>query len=231
MKKITKQCDLRTCFMCRNSVPEWLGFIGEHRKNIRLKKNEPVFKEGDAVEGIFFLYSGKVKVHKKWNAEKDLILRFVKTGDILGHRGLGSHSTYPVSATALEDTLLCYVDAEFFQASLKMNQALTYKLLLFYADELQDAEQRMRDLVHMDTRGRVADALLMMRTQFGCDKSGFIEMNLTRQNLSSFVGATYETVFRIITQLIDDKVIGVKGKNIKVKNEALLRSYMHPEGN
>jgi CRP-like cAMP-binding protein len=215
--------------MCRNSVPEWLAFIGEHRKNIELKKNEPVFKKGDTVTGIFFLYSGKVKVHTKWNDDKELILRFVKTGDILGHRGLGSHSVYPVSATALEDTVLCYVDTEFFQASLKMNPALTYKLLLFYADELQDAEQRMRDLVHMDTRGRLADALLMMRDQFGVAKNGFIQINLTRQNLSSFVGATYETVFRIITQLIEDKVIVAKGKNIKIKNEILLRSYLLPE--
>ncbi len=185
--------------------------------------------KGDTVTGIFFLYSGKVKVHTRWNDDKELILRFVKTGDILGHRGLGSHSVYPVSATALEETILCFVDAEFFQASLKMNPSLTYKLLLFYADELQDAEQRMRDLVHMDTRGRVADALLLMRTQFGIDKNGFIEMNLTRQNLSAFVGATYETVFRVITQLIEDKVIVSKDKNIRIENETLLRSYLQPD--
>ncbi len=228
MKKNKGICDLKSCFLCKGCIPEWLPFVADHKTNQHFSRGEKIFREGEKIEGIYFLFKGKVKVHKQWNNEKELIIRFVKEGDILGHRGFGSTGTYPVSATALEETRVCYVDAKFFQTTLKTNHELAYKLMLFYATELQDAERRMLDLVHMDTKGKVSDALLMMKSQFGCDKHGFIEMNLTRQDLSSFVGTTYETVFRVINELILAKSILIKGKNIKILDEIKLRSYTSP---
>lgn len=228
MKKGLKGCDLKSCFLCKSCVPEWVPFIGEHKKNIRFKKGESIFTEGEKVDGIYFLYSGKVKVHKQWNEEKQLIIRFVKEGDVLGHRGFGHSHIYPVSATALEETTVCFIKYDFFLTTLKMNHELTFKLLMFYSAELENAEQRMRDLVHMDTKGKISDALLMMKDQFGCDKDGNIEMHLTRQDLSSFVGAAYETVFKIIHELVREKSISVKGKEIKILNERKLQSYTLP---
>jgi CRP/FNR family transcriptional regulator len=209
-------------------VPDWLPFIEAQRKNFFFKKGEAIFAEGETVTGIYFLYAGKVKVHKQWNDEKEIIIRFVKKGDILGHRGFGNTTTYPVSATALEETTLCYVDNAFFMSTLKLNHELTFKLMNFYAAELHDAELRMRDLVHMDTKGRVSDALLMMQEQFGVDANGYIDLNIVRQDLSSFVGATYETVFRIMNELIKVKVIAVDGKRINILDAGQLREFTHP---
>ncbi|HEY1017971.1 MAG TPA: Crp/Fnr family transcriptional regulator [Sediminibacterium sp.] len=214
--------------MCKNCAPEWVPFVEGNKKTIHFKKGETIFLEGEKVEGIYFLNSGKVKVHKQWNEEKQLIIRFVKEGDVLGHRGFGLSNIYPVSATALESTTVCFIPSDFFLATLKMNHELTYHLLLFYSAELENAEQRMRDLVHMDTKGKISDALLMMKTHFGCDKEGNIEMKLTRQDLSSFVGTTYETVFKIINELVREKSIAVKGKEIKILNEKKLQSYTIP---
>lgn len=228
MKKSERHCDTKSCFLCRNSVPDWLPFIEAQRKNFFFKKGETIFTEGQTVTGIYFLYAGKVKVHKQWNDEKEIIIRFVKKGDILGHRGFGNTTTYPVSATALEETTLCYVDNAFFMSTLKLNHELTFKLMNFYAAELHDAELRMRDLVHMDTKGRVSDALLMMQEQFGVDAEGYIDLNIVRQDLSSFVGATYETVFRIMNELIKVKAIAVSGKRIKILNDGQLREFTHP---
>lgn len=228
MEKDRKSCTSKRCFLCKNCAPEWVPFIEGNKKTIHFKKGETIFLEGDKVAGIYFLNSGKVKVHKQWNEEKQLIIRFVKEGDVLGHRGFGLSNIYPVSATALEPTTVCFISSDFFLATLKMNHELTYHLLLFYSAELENAEQRMRDLVHMDTKGKISDALLMMKTHFGCDKEGNIEMKLTRQDLSSFVGTTYETVFKIINELVREKSIAVKGKEIKILNEKKLRSYTIP---
>ena len=228
MKKSQESWDPKRCFLCKNCVPEWVPFVEEHKKLLHFKKGESIFKEGEEVEGIFFLYSGKVKVHKQWNEEKQLIIRFAKEGDVLGHRGFGGTNIYPVSATALEQTTVCFIEYEFFITTLKLNPELTFKLLMFYASELESAEQRMRDLVHMDTKGKISDALLMMKNHFGSDQGGNIEMQLTRQDLSSFVGTTYETVFKIINELVREKSISVKGKEIRILNEKKLKSYTIP---
>lgn len=228
MEKDQAGCNPKRCFLCKNCVPEWVPFVVEHKKVMHFKKGESIFSEGEKVAGIYFLNSGKVKVHKQWNDEKQLIIRFVKEGDVLGHRGLGPSNRYPVSATALEPTTVCFIESDFFLTSLKMNQELTFQLLMFYSAELENAELRMRDLVHMDTRGRISDALLMMKKNFGCDPNGVIGMQLTRQDLSSFVGTTYETVFKIINELVKEKSIFVNGKEITILREKQLQRYTLP---
>lgn len=228
MKKTKENCNGKDCFLCRWSEPEWLPFIAEHKSNHHIKKGETIFREGDKIEGIYFLFSGKVKVVKRWTDDKELIIRFAKKGEVLGHRGFGHTGIYPVSATALEETTLCFVPDTFFQSSLKMNPALTYQLMLFYSAELQDAELRMRDLVHMDTKGKISDALLMIKHQFGCNRDGFLNIHLSRQDLASFVGTSYETVFRIIQELTAEKSIQLEGKQIRILQEKKLKSYTLP---
>ena len=52
-----------------------------------VRKGKTIFKEGDPVEGIYFMYTGWVKIHKEWTHPKELILRFAGAGEIIGHRG------------------------------------------------------------------------------------------------------------------------------------------------
>jgi len=218
MKKDKHDCDLQTCMLCRLCIKEWLPAVGHHRKNFSLKKGQLLFREGEPVNGIYFIFSGTVKVHKHWGEEKELIVRFARKGDIVGHRGVGAEMVYPVSATALEPVTLCFIDLEFFQASLKVNHAFLHELMMFYARELQESEKNMRNLVHMPVKGRIAHALLTLRDKFGNTEDGAIDMTLGRQDLASFAGTTYETAFRIMSELIQENVIAISGKSIAVLN-------------
>src|SRR5258708_4631426 len=225
MKKNNHTCDLKSCFLCQKCLPEWRPAIDANRKTLHFKKGELIFKEGDKVNGIYFVYSGKLKVHKKWGTEKELIIRFAKKGDIFGHRGLGHESYYPISATAIEPVNACFIDLDFFQATLKVNYEFIYQLLLFFADELQESERKMRNLAHMQVKGRIAQALLALRDKFGLTPEGYIDMMLSRQDLASFAGTTYETVFRIINELSQERIIQAEGKNISILNEKGLMEH------
>src|SRR5258708_273186 len=225
MKKKTNNCDGKSCFLCRRCLPEWLPAVHAQRKNLYFKKGEVIFQEGEEVKGIYCVYSGTVKVHKKWGTEKELIIRFAQKGDIFGHRGLGHDSQYPISATAIEPVTACYVDLEFFQASLRVNQEFMHGLLLFFADELQESERKMRNLAHMQVKGRVAQALLSLEEKFGRSPEGHIGITLSRQDLASLVGATYETVFRIINELEQEQLIGLDARHISITDAARLNDY------
>ncbi len=100
-------CNLYDCFLCQHCMTEWRPLIGLNKDTRIFKKGKVVFKEGDAVEGIYFMYRGWVKIHKEWTHPKELVVRFAGPGDIIGHRGLGDKKNYPVSATALEDSTSC----------------------------------------------------------------------------------------------------------------------------
>jgi CRP-like cAMP-binding protein len=222
MKKIAIADNGKDCFLCKNCLKEWIPAILAHKKNYKVKKGEVIFKEGDPVTGIFFVDAGIVKVHKRWGADKELILRFANEGTIFGHRALGGDGKYSISATVVQAGIISYVDMDFFEATLKVNADFIYKMLLFFAEELRVSERKMRNLAHMPVKGRVAEALLMLQDQFGLTKDSFINIELSRQDLASFSGATYETVFRVINELINEGLLVLSGKSISIANRPQL---------
>ena len=221
-----ESCNLSSCFLCSSCTPEWRELIAVKKKTIKFKKGEQIFKEGEKVPGIYFLYSGSAKVHKRWGKQKELIIRFTKGGDILGHRGLGNTDLYPVSATALEDSKACFIDNSFLETTLKANNSFTYRLMQFYATELQKAEMRMRNLAHMEVKGRIASTLLEILELFGTNKDKYIAVTITRQDIAAYSGTTYETVFKFFKSLIKAKTISVSGKSIKINNKKLLQKLI-----
>lgn len=226
MKKTKAGCDLKTCLLCRLCQKEWIQAVAPNRSTFKAEKGERIFREDDEVKGIFFVYDGTVKVHKHWGEEKELILRFAKKGDIIGHRGLGKDLVYPVSGTAIEPTTVCFVELAFFQASLKVNHDFLYALMQFFASELKESERNMRNLAHMPVKGRIAQAIFTLEEKFGTTADGYLNIHLSRQDLASFVGATYETVFRVLNEYTGEEVIRVDGKRLAIRNRALLKTFL-----
>jgi CRP/FNR family transcriptional regulator len=225
MKKTKAGCDLKTCLLCKLCHEEWTAAIAVHRKNFKVNKGEIIFAEGEEVKGIYFVYEGTVKVHKHWG-DKELILRFAKKGNVIGHRGLGKDLFYPISGTAIEPTTVCFVDLDFFQASLKINHDFLYELMQFFAAELKESERNMRNLAHMTVKGRIVQALLTLEEKFTTTSEGFINLSISRQDLASFAGTTYETVFRTLNELSNDGLIITKGKKIGILNKEALSNYL-----
>ncbi len=219
-------CDLSSCFLCTNCIPEWKDVIAARKKTISFKKGELIFKEGDKVNGIYFLYSGAAKVHKQWVDQKELIIRFTRAGDILGHRGLGAGELYPVSATALAESKACFITNSFLETTLRADHAFTYRLMQFYSAELQKAEMRMRNLALMEVKGRISETLLELLEIFGKNKDHYITVPITRQDIAAYSGTTYETVFKFLKSLITSKIISVSGKSIRINDENKLRKIV-----
>jgi CRP/FNR family transcriptional regulator len=215
-------CDLKSCFLCKFCLKDWLPVIAANKQNFELKKGQQLFKEGERVNGIYFILSGVVKVHKRWDREKELILRFAKAGDVVGQLGLGDDVIYPVSVTAIDPGVACFINMDFFESTLNINSDFTRQLLRVLANDLQESEKRMRNLAHMPVKGRVAQALISLQNQFGKTTEGYINVDISRQDLASFTGAAYESLFRVMNNLAGEKLIIISGKSILIANEKTL---------
>lgn len=230
MKPSRQSCNMNACLLCRLCQPAWQPAIATHKKHFVLKKGASLFTEGETVTGIYFIDKGSMKVHKHWSHDKELIIRFAGTGDIVGHRGIGTELVYPVSATALEPTTVCYFDMEFFQNTLQVNTNVLYELMMFYAQELQESEKRMRNLAHMSVKGRIASALLHLEKKFGTD-NGYINYPLTRQDIASYTGTTYETAWRMLQELARDGMISLEDKRYAILQQEALQAYIISQEN
>ncbi len=228
MKKRKLDCDLKSCMYCQFCIAEWLPAVDANRQLVHIKKGELLFKEGEEMTGIYFVNNGIIKVHKQWG-QKELIVRFAKNGDIVGHRGLGADTVYPVSGTALQNVTACFIPLDFFMASLKINYDFMEKLMLFFAEELKQSERKMRNLAHMSVKGRIANALLLLNNKFGTKPEGYIDILLSRQDLASYAGTTYETVFRIMSDLAEQHILQVDGKKITILNKQAMEMLTNNE--
>ncbi len=215
--------------MCRHVAEDWRKLIAISATQILLKKGEQFIKEGEPMAGVYFVNKGTVKVHKSWQ-EKELIVRFASNGAIVGHRGIytdyNNENVYPISATAIEPAEVCFVDLSFFMSTLRVNSGFTFELMMFFAEELRQSEQKMRNLVHMTVKSRLALALFKLEDQFGISDDGAIAINLSKQDLASFIGTTYETLFRMITELVNQDLIEVSGKKTIIKNRDGLKQVI-----
>lgn len=219
MKQINSAYNATACRLYQQCLKEWWPALDAHRHIYRYKKSELVFAEGDPVEGMFFVLDGVVKVHKHWTDDKDLILRFASKDDILGHRGLTTHSLlYPISATCLSPVTILFLPLEFFRTTLTVNTNFLYQFMMFFADELHFSEQRMQRLAHMQVRGRVVSTLEVLQTKFGQDTEGFIAFEISRQDIASYAGTTYETVYKLLIDFENQGMIRTAGKKIQILN-------------
>ncbi|MDP4150715.1 MAG: Crp/Fnr family transcriptional regulator [Bacteroidota bacterium] len=226
----TDICEMYSCFLCAHCLPEWKGAIASNRQILHYKKGQPLFSEGEEVSGIYFIASGAVKVHQSWGPDRELILHFAKAGDVVGYRGQGGERIFPISATALDNTVACFISTSFLEATLKTNTSFLYAMMQLYAGELRKAEKRMRDLALMDVRGRIAEALFAIRDAFALDDQGYISLPVTRLDMASFAGTTYETVFRLFSDWSHLGLIETSGKRIRIKDSIRLQEFIRHGG-
>lgn len=92
----------------------------------------------------------------------------------------------------------------------------------FFANELQNTDRRMRDLAHMSVKARIAQSFISLKNQFGKDENDFINLEITRQDLSAFSGVSYETFFKVMVELNEQNGVLAIDKRYKIIDENLL---------
>ncbi|HZE82927.1 MAG TPA: Crp/Fnr family transcriptional regulator [Puia sp.] len=225
MKQLKGDYDTSRTFLYQHCLKDWWPALDAQKKVISCSKGEIIFAEGQQLEGVYFMVEGVVKIHKSWTDDKELVIRWARENDIIGHRGLSTFSNiYPVTATALSDAIVCQLELDFFRSTLAVNAAFSYAFMMFFADELYFSEQRMRDLAHMPVKGRVAQALLAIESKFSSNEKGFISFAVSRQDIAAYTGAAYETVYKILTEWIGSGVIRTDGKYIGIADRKTLEA-------
>ena len=81
-------------------------------------------------------------------------------------------------------------------------------------------------MAHMSVKGRIANAILTLKQKFGVNNHGQLGITISRQDFASYNGATYETVFRMMNEMVEEKAIRMEGKNITILSEKKLLDYI-----
>ncbi|TBN06917.1 Crp/Fnr family transcriptional regulator [Hyunsoonleella flava] len=208
-------CNNPNCFIHNHNKALFSSNLQKHNTVLKCKKGQQFIMEGAPVNGLFFIKSGTVKVFRTGINGREQIVRFAKPCEIIGHRGFGTQEFYSIGAIALQDTKLHYFSKEHLRETLLANPKFAYDMMLFYANELNRSENKVKSISQMTVRERVIDSLLYIHRKFG-DLRGFINLPLSRKEYADYAGTTEEQVIRVFSALKKEKLISASGRKIGI---------------
>jgi CRP/FNR family transcriptional regulator len=191
----------------------------------RYQDGQVIFREGKYPSGLYCVHYGKIKLTRTGIEGKEHIVRFAKAGDVLGYKALLTNQPFSATATALDDSVVCYVPRDLFFDTIQRNPRLALRMMSILAHELNAAEERILELAQKSVRERLAETLLVLQETFGTEADGAtINVNLTREEIAGIVGTATESVIRMLAEFKRSNMIELRGRKIAIlQHKALVR--------
>ena len=209
-------CPVREISMLRGLTTDEVKHLDESKNCVFFRKNQILMHEGSKASGVYCVNSGKAKVSRLGIDGKEQIIRFIKSGDLIGYRSLISDENLSASVTALDDTHACYVPKSVLFDFIQENPRFSLDLMKQACHELGEAGKIITNLAQKSVRERLAEVLLLLRSTFGENADGELDVSLTREELANMVGTATESVIRLMSEFKSDGHIESKGRKIKV---------------
>ncbi len=214
-----KECDLCAFTILKSLTEQDLDYVSDSKVNLYVKKGQPIFSQGGLPNGLYALYSGKVKIHKTQPGGSEQIIQLMAPGDVFGYKALLCEEPYTSSATAIEDSLVCLISTDVFSTVMAKSHKLKKDIIFQLSDDLTNAQKKI-ELSNKSAYERVVDALLSIMSVYGMNnETGELNAHLTRKDLSALAGLTLETTVRTLSALKKEGVIDFRGKSIFIPNK------------
>ncbi len=210
-------------FLTENELVEF----NEEKQIGKYKKGDEFITEGTIPEGVFCILKGTSKLFKNGFNGKEQILRFLKSGDIIGYRSLLCNTKFGASAVAMEDMEISFISKKFFFKILQNDPKIAYEILKKIAEDLGEASRTITILAQKTVRERLAEILLLLEDKLDVDKDGFINISLTREEVANLIGTATESAIRLISEFKYDQLIEVNGRKIKLLDHKKLKKLAH----
>lgn len=210
-------CTARGSTIFSDLASEDLQRVGKLLRLHRYKRHQVIFLEGDVGQSIYLIKAGAVKISRALMDGREQSLRILGAGDILGWEALFEEG-YSVTAESLWESEICSIVQGDLAQLLAAHPTINWKVLKALFCELMKAQEKILDLGLKNARERVATLLLSIpqpccRQELKGQKHPF---SLSRREISELIGTAQETVSRVLSELRQDEVIGLKGRDIVI---------------
>ena len=223
MSQTCEKCVIRDLNSLHSIPSEELENINQSKKTIHFKKGAAIFSEGTALKGVYCLRNGKCKLSKLAPNGKEQIVRFIKKGELVGHRSVISNSVAHLTVTALEDMDVCFIPKKEIIDLFKSNTEFSMEITKSLAEDLDEANSAIANMAQKNVRERLAESLLFFERIFGVDSEGYISVTLTREEIANAIGTATESTIRLLSEFKKEGHIKLQGKRIKLENKIKLQ--------
>jgi CRP/FNR family transcriptional regulator, polysaccharide utilization system transcription regulator len=211
-------CSLENGALFRYLNKEEVDMINFEKEFRQFRRGDLLYNEGSRISGFYCIHTGIIKVFKTGLDGKEQIIRFAKPGEIIAYRSVLSNEVACTSARVIEDCQVCFIPSEILVSLVKSNSVYALEILKLACHELGEANSFITDIAQKTVRERLAEILLLLLNDFGLDEQNYLQISLTREELSNIVGTATESVIRLLSEFKTDKLVELNGRRIKILN-------------
>lgn len=219
--------------MFRGLPPSDIARIAAGTTTVHAERGQVLFQRGDACTGFHAIAYGQVKLSVSTPAGAEKVIEILGPTRTFGEAVMFTGNIYPVSATALADSLLLHVRSQVLFAELERDPQLGRRLLAALsvrlhvmvrdveAMTLHSASQRVIGyLARLEDEGRGAAP-----TGTGSNLPAVVTLPAQKALVASSLNLTPEYFSRILHDLAGEGLVRVDGRRIEILDAAGLRAY------
>ncbi|WP_373426083.1 Crp/Fnr family transcriptional regulator [Paenibacillus radicibacter] len=204
-----------------------LKCLMDHMQELKVPAGSHLFWEGEAADKLYFVQSGSVRITKSSDEGKELILYMYQPGDLLGQIHLFQTSTHGFSGKVVEDTVVGFMNQKDLEVLIEQNNELSVEFMKWMSLNHRITETKLRDLIMYGKPGALCSTLIRLSNTFGKPDGDYVEIakKLTHTELSNMIGATRESVNRLLNDLRKQDIIDYSNDYILIKNMERLKEF------
>ncbi|MCI0716413.1 MAG: Crp/Fnr family transcriptional regulator [Chlorobi bacterium] len=193
-------------------------------------KGDIIFFDTEPYLGFYITVSGLVKIYKISKDGREHILHLINPYNTFAEVPLFENFgeiredafRYPANAMALEDqTKVVLIPARPFTELLAENSRISLKMLSGFAKRLRHLNRHIEEITLKDVTKRVANFVLseyINKRKTKLDSTHSIRLNISKNDLASYLGTILETLSRTFKKLQEEGIILVEGRTILIKD-------------
>ena len=182
-----------------------------------IEKGSPIKLVEEHKNSVFFLKKGSVKIV---DSKNDLVKYIVKRGNIFGELALYDEKAAKEEvAYALEDCIVCYIEAERMDELMEKHKSLKNGVLKIYGLRIKKLELRLSDLLYKDSATRIKEFIIKYVEEFGEEKeTGKLVANnlLSHKEIANLTNTSRQTVSNVLSDMRKREIINYDSDSISV---------------
>lgn len=203
MKTKLKEIDLFA-----NLDEETLEKINEITTTVKFDKNSIIFYEGDSSKYLYYLTSGIVKLYKVSSSNKEIILKYFHSNELIAEVASFENIPYPATSLAYTNVELIKIDFVKFKELVYTNPELSFRIQSSLIQKIKNLEQVISSHLVLDAKDRIA--------KFICDNPKEF-FNIKNIEIAKILNVTPETLSRILRTFKNEKLIDMQSKTIDIE--------------
>ena len=208
--------------MFRGLSSDDIARIATATTQVHAERGEILFQRGDACTGFHYVAYGQVKLAVSTPAGAEKVMHIFGPGRTFGEAVMFSGNAYPVTATALADTLLLHIRRQAFCAELERDPDLAFRLLASLSLRLH---VMVRDVEAMTLHSACQRVIGYLASLEGEADGGAVMLPAQKSLVASKLNLTPEYFSRILHDLSSEGLIRVEGRRIEILRRDALLAY------